>query len=334
MKYSVRRISQMTGFSPATVSNALNNKKGVNKETSEQIWKIARETGYINASRISTIKFVIYKKDGQVVADTPFFSFLLDSIEVECRKAGYQTVVYNINQSKDDYEQRLEEVLRDSSSGVLLLATELTKEDMLPFENAICPLVVLDAWFDNMKFDTVLANNEDSVSDATTFLIDKGHKRIGYLSSSVCIRNFSHRQYGYSRAMQEHGLEVHEKYCIALSPTLEGARTDMYNYLSSLPELPTAYIADNDIIALGAMKALQQHGYRIPEDVSIIGFDDLPFCEISSPALSTIKFYQREMGKMAVERLVQKLKNIETYTSKIQIGTKFISRESVRDLTL
>ncbi len=334
MKFSIRKISSITGFSPATVSNALNNKKGVNRETAEEIWRVARETGYVNGARIKSIKFVIYKKDSQIVADTPFFSFLIDSVEAACREAGFQTVMCNINQNRDDCEERLKELIFDTGSGILLLATELTSEDMLPFESVLSPLVVLDAWFDNMKYDTVLTNNEDSVSDATNFLIQKGHRKIGYLSSSVRIRNFSHRGFGYRRAMAENGLTAEEKYRVRLQPTLEGARSDMYTYLLSSPELPTAYIADNDIIALGAMKALQQHGIQIPEDVSIIGFDDMPFCEISSPALTTIKFFQGEMGRIAVERLAQKIKGTNLIPSKVQVGTKFISRESVKNIAL
>ena len=227
MKSSVKQISELTGYSPSTVSNALNNKKGVNKETSDQIWKVAREIGYISTSKISNIKFVIYKKEGQVVSDTPFFAFLMDSVENACREAGFQTIIYNINQAKEDFNQRLDEILDDSNSGILLLATEITKEDIEAFKNAVCPLVILDAWFDNMRFDTVLANNEDSVYDATKYLIKNGHKKIGYLSSSIRIRNFVQRRYGYRKAMREYGIEVTSQYQISLTPTMEGAHKDM-----------------------------------------------------------------------------------------------------------
>ena len=98
------------------------------------------------------------------------------------------------------------------------------------------------------------------------------------------------------------------------------------------PQLPTAYFADNDIIALGAMKALKEAGCRIPEDISIIGFDDLPFCEISSPPLSTIRVFKQEMGQMAVKRLLDKIKSQSKIVSKIQIGTEYIERESVKAL--
>ena len=105
----------------------------------------------------------------------------------------------------------------------------------------------------------------------------------------------------------------------------------MSAYLDTKPKLPTAFAADNDIIALGAMKALKEHGFKIPRDISIIGFDDVPFCEISSPALTTIRVFKQEMGQMAVKQLLGKIKSESYIKTKIQICTEFVERKSVRD---
>ena len=96
--------------------------------------------------------------------------------------------------------------------------------------------------------------------------------------------------------------------------------------------LPTAYFADNDIIAIGALKALQEAGIRVPEDVSLIGFDDMPFCEMSSPKLTTIRVFKQEMGMIAVKRLLEHLAEAKVINTKIQVCTQFIERESVRKL--
>ncbi|MEG1427702.1 MAG: substrate-binding domain-containing protein, partial [Oscillospiraceae bacterium] len=97
------------------------------------------------------------------------------------------------------------------------------------------------------------------------------------------------------------------------------------------PKLPTAFFADNDIIALGAMKALCENGYKIPEDISVIGFDDLPFGAISSPSLTTIRVYKQEMGQTAVRRLIETIKNESSIKTKIQVCNTFVERDSVRD---
>ena len=98
MKINIKTISELTGFSQATVSNALNNKRGVNKETAERILAVAREHGYLPELKIDNIKLVIYKKQGVVVSDTPFFSALIEGVEAESRSAGYETTICNLNQ--------------------------------------------------------------------------------------------------------------------------------------------------------------------------------------------------------------------------------------------
>jgi Transcriptional regulators len=333
LKSSIKQISEISGFSPATVSNVMNNKKGVNKETAERILKIAREVGYINESRISNIKLVIYKKNGLVVSDTPFFSSLIEGVERESRANDFETVICNINEQDDDFEQMRSQILSDHTSGILLLATELTAEDAKAFKNASAPLVMLDGWFEEMTFDTVLINNTDSVYNAVKYLVQKGHRKIGYLASNVRIRNFYYREMGYKRALENSSIPLNPAYTVELPPTMDGAYKSMLEYLDKKPELPTAFFADNDIIAFGAMKALKQNGYKIPNDISIIGFDDMPFCEISSPSLTTIRVFKQEMGQTAVKRLIDKMKSDSNISTKIQICTEFIERDSVKDLT-
>lgn len=328
MKPSIRDISRITGVSPATVSNALNNKKGVNPETAKRVQNAAREMGYY-PTKIRRIKFVIYKHSGLVVSDTPFFSVLMESVEHACREAGFETVIYNINAGRQDCASRLNELLNDTSFGILLLATEMEAADLKQFEQAAAPLVVLDAWFDNMAFDTVITNNETSVQQAVETLIQKGHRRIGYLGGNIRIQNFKQRENGWKAALLHANISAEKQPRYLLTPTMDGAYTDMVTILKAKPNLPSAFFVDNDIIALGAMKALQEFGYSIPLDVSLIGFDDLPFSEFSSPPLSTIKFHQSEMGRLAVQRLSEKIRGEAQISAKIQINTQYIERSSV-----
>ncbi len=334
MKPSIRQISEMTGFSQATVSNALNNKKGVNRETADKIFKAARECGYLTEGGvINSIRFVIYKDSGQVVSDTPFFSALIEGVEMESRIGEYETVLCNLNRRSPDYEERLEQILTDPTSGILLLATELTEEEAARFQEAVAPVVVLDNWFEKNRFNSVLISNTDSSCLAAEYLIRKGHTQIGYLKSGIPIKNFFYRQEGYERALKAHGLEVPEDGIIVLPPTMDGAREQMNYLLENGAALPGAFLADNDIIALGAMKAMQDHGIRIPEDVSIIGFDDMPFCSITTPGLTTIRVFKQEMGRTAVRRLIELIRQGDRFVTKSQICTEFIERGSVLDCT-
>lgn len=113
---------------------------------------------------------------------------------------------------------------------------------------------------------------------------------------------------------------------------MDGAYRDMKEHLKKGAKMPTAFFADNDMIALGCIKAFQEFGYRVPEDISVIGFDDLPFCEISSPRLTTIKVFKYEMGQLAVRRVIELMKNGGKINTKTQICTEFVERDSVADL--
>ncbi len=332
MKPSIKHLSEITGFSAATVSNALNNKKGVNKKTVEIIQKAARESGY-NKVKMSNIKFVIYKKLGHIFSDNPFFEPLIQGVVTAGNAEGYETIVTNLVESDPDFKRQRDQILNDSSSGILLLATELSEEDVKAFKNAVAPLVVVDGWFNNLCFNTVLMNNSDSVIHLVNYLVENNHEQIGYLQSKFLIQNFSDRRNGYKSAMYRNNLEVRQEFLVDLFPTMDGAFEDMDLYLSGNPKLPTAFVADNDIIALGAMKAMRKHGIKIPDEVSIVGFDDLPFCTVSSPALTTVKVYQYEIGRVAVRNLIDTSKNGGLIQSKIEICTKFIERDTVKKLT-
>jgi Transcriptional regulators len=332
-KISIKTLSEVTGFSPATISNALNNKRGVNRETSAEILRVAKEMGYISENRITKIRFVIYKRNGKIIDDTPFFSLLIDGVETECKRLGYELVMCNLDRRDEDYEEQVRWLINDPTSAIIFLGTELMENDIELYKAAKCPFLIFDCFESNMLFDGVLINNADSARVAIEYLIDKGHRKIGYLRGDFRIKAFRSRAMGYARAMHNHNLEINSAYTLTLNATMEGAYEDMKKILMQKPNLPTAFFADNDMLALGAMKALQEMGYSIPGDVSIIGFDDLPFCEITTPRLTTIRVSKQEMGITAVRRLDEMIKKPGRSKLKISVCTEFIERESVGDIS-
>ncbi|MDO4337782.1 MAG: substrate-binding domain-containing protein [Eubacteriales bacterium] len=334
MKVSIRDLSKMTGFSPATISNALNHKKGVNRDTAEEIFRVARETGYLSSNAVTKIKLLIFKKNGQIIEDTPFFQSLIEGFEEECRRLGYEMVVCRADQRDEDYELQVRELLGEQGAAVVVLATEMMDGDLEIYKNAPCPLVILDHWSESMEFNAVLINNADAARMMTEHLLDYGHTEVGYLRGSFRIKGFRSRFVGFQTALKKRKIPYQEEYTVTLGTSLNGAYQDMLKYLQKKPKLPTAFFADNDMIALGAMKALQESGYRIPQDVSVAGFDDLPFSEISSPALTTLRVPNREMGKMAVRRLAEMIDGIAAdAVIKTQVCPRIIYRNTVRKLS-
>lgn len=329
MKMNIKKLSEITGFSPATVSNALNNKRGVNKETAEHIWEIARKYQYVTEDKVKRIRLVTYRDSGAVFVDSPFFSALMEGIENESHKSGYEITIFNLYRQKADYEMRINELLGDTSAAILLIGTELNEADAAIFKKATVPFVLLDCSFDNVSFNTVLMNNQDSACQAVNYLVRAGHKKIGYLKGNVRIRNFLGRERGYELGMRMNGLPIEKKYQFEVPPSIAGAYEEMDKLLSAGPELPTAFFADNDMVALGCMQALQKHNYSIPADISIIGFDDISFCEVFAPGLTTIRVHKKELGKMAVRRLIDIIENRPKTEVCMQLCNDLVERASV-----
>lgn len=328
MKVNIKKISEITGFSPATVSNALNNKKGVNAKTAETVRKVAAELGYFVETHISKVKFVTFKKTGGVCENTPFFPLLLTGIEQECRNKGLDLILCTLDMRMSDYEEQLGDLLADKTSGIILLGTELVEETKDLLEKITNPMVVIDFWNGDMSFNSVQINNSDSARNATNYLIETGHTEIGYIRGDFRIVPFEQRGSGYRSAMRRANLPIKDEFMFTVGTNLDTAYISMKQHLEEGRKLPTAFIADNDIIAIGAMRALMEKNIKIPEDVSIIGFDDIPYAAVAVPPLTTVYVPKQDVGATAARRLVEII-NGDTVKTRIMVSTTFVERDSV-----
>lgn len=331
MKVSVKQLSKITGFSPATISNALNRKKGVSAETSEKILRAAREHGYALEEKNFTkrIRVVTYRDSGEIFSDTPFFLELLEGVENESHALGYETAVVNLYQRHEDYQKRMEELLADAGSGILLIGTELTEESARPFAHSLAPLVLLDAYFKNLPFDAVLMDNDEGVESAVHILAARGHTEIGYLRGSVRISNFERRALAFYNAMVQHGLQIHNEFIVDAGVSIQTANDAVSQAIKAGHKMPTAFFADNDMIALGAMQAFQAAGWKIPDDISIVGFDDITFAKLFSPGLATVRVFKKELGAIAVQKLLGKMKRPSAIPTRTIAKTELIVRDSI-----
>ncbi len=340
MGVTIKDLAEQLNLSPATISLALNNRPGVNPKTRALVLELANKLGYEQISATvrrlpkgsGNIRLVVYKKIGRVVADTPFFLSLTEGIEAETRRNGYQLLISHIS----DYaslDQIMKLVHDNPEDGIILLATELSLSDFIPFFKSGHPLVVLDGSLADGQCDTVLINNFQGAYDAVSALIHSGHRKIGYLHSQFPIYNFGQRHSGVLRALSDAQLSLPPAYICEVEPSIDGAYQGVSTWLDAKPDLPTAFFADNDIIAFGAMKAIKEHDLKIPEDISIIGFDDLPYCEIIDPPLTTIKVFKHSLGKLAVDRLLARMEDQVSEVVRIEVATELVTRKSVKTIS-
>ena len=333
-KVSVREISRRTGYSPSTVSNALNHKPGVGDEAASAIRKVAEELGYHRSCKLQRIQFLIARNSGRMIDEGSFRLAVINGIEYEARQRGLLTAYTTIELSDLAHRERqISNMINDPTCGIVLLGTEMTQDDYDLFDHSKAPLVVVDGASDKHFYESIVFSNEGSSYRAVKHLIRNGHREIGYLAGRLRIRNFPLRERGYVRALEDAGLPVRPEYRVELgTDKLESASRDMLAWLETKPQMPTAFFADNDALAVGAMQALSKAGYRVPDDVSIVGFDDLEYAVMAHPPLTTVHVPRFDIGRMAARKLIDQAEGAEPYTCVTHLSTTLVERESVRKL--
>ncbi len=332
MKVTAKMIAEKMNISAAAVSMALNDKPGVSEEVRERIMAVAEDMGYdftkINEkkARRKSIGFIFFHKN--FVFDTPFFTELATSLEYEIKEAGYKLLVHHIR-NLDNLDEQIEHIRNQKYDGVILLGTIMSEEHLRHFDSIGCPMVLLDTNFPGHNVDCVIINNVDSAYMATDYLIKKRGKRPGYLHSTQFLMNFNERGAGFYQAVRHNGFPTSSVLTHDLSPSMEGAYYDMLEILKRKEDLADCYFADNDEIAIGAMRAFKEMGYRIPEDVAIVGFDNMSYSTVVDPPLTTVNVPKAYMGKMAAKRMLEIIEDENSHPIKIEINTNFIIRESV-----
>ena len=334
VKPTIHDIAQAAHVSIATVSNVLTGKRQVQSPAGQRVIAIAEEMGYKRsfASRLRrAIRLVIVRVHGLVIMDTPFFAELIAGIEQECQRNQYELLITYINLYEgEDSLARIDSIARDDSTALLILGTEMNEKTFCLFLKATVPIVVLDSLFHHHNANTVVMNNFEAGYIATKHLLDNGHIRIGLIISSVGFNNMRDRELGYQAALSERGIMPSAFDRFPVEPTMDGAARDMQALLEvRFEDLPTAYFAANDIMAVGASRAMKTLGMHLPRDASVIGMDDVPVCQVVNPTLSTISVPKGAIGAAAVSRLIRMIEEPDHACLKTQVGVELVVRESV-----
>lgn len=335
MAITAKQLAKELGLSEAAISMALNNKPGVSTATRRRVLEAAQHAGYdftrkgmFNSSYKGSLCLVVYKKSGAVICDTPFFADLTEGISIGCKKEHYDLVIRYLYEN-EELEEQLYTLSTADFPGIILLATEMDAASLANFARFKTPIVILDAYFETLNYSCVLINNIQGAFLAANHLISRRRAQPGYLRSSYSISNFEERADGFYKAIRANGMPTSKSIVHWLTPSQEGAYADMKALLLAGEEPANCYFADNDHIAIGAITALKEAGYCIPQDVAVVGFDDIPLCECIDPPLTTIHVPKLIMGKTAVKRLIGIVERKNIHPIKIEINTELIRRNSV-----
>lgn len=334
MTITAKELAKQLGLSPAAISMALNNKPGVSTETRSRVVRAAEAAGYdfskhsIRKTHQGEIYCIVYRANNAILNYSPIFTELTDGMEQECRKNHCHLRTQQLYEQTDDFSRLAEELRGSGCAGIVLLGTEISAEVCRKFLRLKIPVVLLDSCFEDVDCSSILINNSQGAYLAANYLINKYHSQPGHLKSSYSIQNFFERDVGFKRAVREHGMSVSNSVVHELSPTIEGAMSDMLDLIDSRTMLADCYFADNDLIAIGAIKAFQARNIRIPEDIRIIGFDNIREGQIIEPSLSTVDIPRLFMGQTAIRQLIRQIDYPVPHTVKTEISTGIVSRGS------
>ena len=326
---NIRDLAKIAGVSTATVSIVLNGKPGVGHETRKKILEIAAQNGYSRRKKQKEdsvgVLFIKYRQHGMLVEENQgFIATIVDAIEQECRR---RDCPLNMVISEGDLEATLLDAQNGGFKGIIVLGTELEEAQYPLLLSSALPLVVVDNNMAGVSVCAVGINNRENIFKLTRYCASQNFDHIGYIKSRIPAASFKERLEAFERCMNQLNLKKSE--IISLTPTLMGAYNDMKDLLAKGFTPPDCMIADNDTIAIGAIKALREHGISVPGDVSVVGFDDIPFSSINSPPLTTINVPKALIGKLAVEQLFHLIKDARHRMVCLQVEGDLVLRDSI-----
>lgn len=330
---TIKDIARLAKVSQSTVSKALNDRPDVSLDTKEHVLKIAAEHNFLpNASgkalkKKSTENIgVIFRRDDNPLSSNPFYSRVLEGIEAELAFNDYNLLLHLIPEHRIPV---LPKMVRKKQVDAVVLVGIRHEEFVQQLQQAKVPVILVDPKTDIPNCSQVLIDNENGAFLATQHLIQNDHERIDFISGELSRLSFKQRLDGYVKALRYHSLPVGEQ--LIKAGGVEAGYELTRALLLESPR-PTAIVAANDINAIYGYKAVNEFGLRIPDDISMVGFDDIDLAKMATPPLTTVRVYKEELGSVAVRNLRQLLQGKSSHYTTTIIPVRLVQRESVRNL--
>lgn len=325
---TLAQVAKIAGVSQMTASRALNDKPGVSQETREEVLKIAADIGYIvnrSAQKLSGSRNGIIGIMTPVL-DNHYVGELVVGVGRAARAQGYETLVYTLFDEDRHSHRSVLGLIKQFTDGVVAI---LPRESS--YFNALAaagvPVVAIDQRCSLDGFPSISVDSYGGAVRAVEHLAQLGHTRIGFVAGDESIEGVRDRRRGYLDALARLGLPS-DPSLIAQGDLSQMRAFDAANSLLALPEPPTAIFAVNDLSAFGVIAAARERGLKVPRDVSVVGFDDIPMASQVHPPLTTIRQPFAQMGRAAVNTLLSQMDNEEAIAPRIVLPTELIARES------
>jgi DNA-binding LacI/PurR family transcriptional regulator len=331
----VKDVAALAGVSTGTVSKYFNNPQGLKGKTRIKVEQAVRKLNYrpspIARSMRTGKTFTIAVIAPDII--NPFFAEVYASIRSNLVQKGYTPVLYTTEDDIDILKGYLSGLSQRQADGVILcfLDEDTSLNSFLAEINSELPIVLISWDINNTMFDSVIIDVFRGIFASTSHMIEIGHKKIAYVSGPEECNISKQKLGGYLESMKRCSLNINDSYILYGNYNLSSGY-HAAGELMMLPEPPTAIVGANDILALGSMKYLLQNGIRIPDDVAVIGFDNISLSSMYEPPLSTISLPIKQIGEEAINMLLSNMETNMEQNRQIILETLLIIRDSTKML--
>lgn len=328
---NLKDVANKAGVSIATVSRVINEMGNVDSGTMQLVKNVIKELDY-RPSRVAQRlrnQNIKSKLIGLILPDiqNPFYVDVIKGVEEYVYKNGFAVVIGNFSQDEKKEQLYIDIFQSESVVGFIIAPANGKDKKVEELISSGSFVVCVDRGLDNNAADVVLIDNEKGAFMAVDHLIKLGHTRIAHITGSKLIPTTSQRILGYNNAFKFHKLQVNEEYIVSKDST-QRSGIELTEKLLSLPNPPTAIFTGNNLITLGALETIHKKGLRIPEDVAIIGFDDMLWSYVLNPPLTAIRQSGFDIGHRAAEMLLQRVQDPQRSVSKIILNPELVVRKS------
>lgn len=325
----IQEVARRAGVSIATVSRTINNSSMVDPKTAKRVWKAVEELGYYPNSQARSLVSGRSRILGLIVSDitNPFFPELITGFEDVAIDNGYEILVSSTNYNSTRMALCVRRMLERKVEGVAIMTSEMDKHlvDQLAHRNV--PMVFLDVGPVGKGISHVVVDYAMGVNEAVEHLLSLGHRRIGFISGPLSLKSARIRQTAFLRSLTRYGIDEDKRLVGEGDHNVDGGLTAMTRMLATGCS-PTAVLASNDLTAIGTMRAVRRAGLSVPQDISVVGFDDIRLAQFTEPPLTTVRLARRELAEHAFHALMHNVAEHPKAKSDGKLETHLIIRES------
>ena len=303
-----KEIAKKAGVSVATISRVINDEEGVSKETRMRVLSLLDKYAYVRDNNARSLRTSHSKTIGYLTSNfsNPFFNQMYQGMEPICRKHGYNIIIGHTNESVRREKEAIDLMLSYRVAGIIASFVAPQESTLRKLKNYGTSLLALDRPQKNIDVDTVTMDNYNGARQQVNHLADLGHKRIALVYGIPAHIPDEDRLKGFYAAMEEKGLDINPDYLMSGKLNEEDAYFATTSILSVSPR-PTAMVTHNNLMCIGAFKAIKDRGLSIPQDISLVGYDDFDFADYLEPSLTLVERPLKKMGEIAGKMIIERI---------------------------